>query len=149
MNEAKCDKASRKYTIITILGITSVVFLMLVSIAGAAQSLNIWSHKGSELINSEKYNEAIKAYDKAIEINPHDSYAWDGKGVALGKLGKSDEAKTAFDKAIEIYPQYSKAWYNKGLALDQLNKYDEAIKAFDKAIEVNPHYSAAWYNKAV
>ena len=23
-----------------------------------------------------KYDEAIKAYDKAIEINPHDSDAW-------------------------------------------------------------------------
>ena len=41
MNEAKCDKASRKHTIITVLGITALALLMLVSIAGAAQSSNI------------------------------------------------------------------------------------------------------------
>ena len=127
MNEAKCDKASRKHTIITVLGITALALLMLVSIAGAAQSSNVWFHKG-ELISSEKYNEAIKAYDKAIEINL--------QGVALGKLGKSDEAIKAYDKAIEINPQDSDAWYNKGLALDNLNKYDEAIKALTKQLKL-------------
>ena len=48
MNEAKCDKASRKHTIITVLGITALALLMLVSIAGAAQSSNVWFHKGSD-----------------------------------------------------------------------------------------------------
>ncbi len=59
-----------------VLGITTLVLLMLVSIAGAAQSTNVWFHKGSGLMSSEKYNEAIKAYDKAIEINPKDLDAW-------------------------------------------------------------------------
>ena len=108
MNEAKCDKASRKHTIMTVLGITALALLMLVGIAGAAQSLNYWSHKGGELISSDKHNEAIIAFDKSIETNPHDSYAWTGKGVALGKLGKSDEAIKAFDKAIEINPWIQK-----------------------------------------
>ncbi len=52
-----------------------------------------------------KSDEAIKAYDKAIEINPQDSRSWDGKGIALSKLNKSNEARKAFDKAIEINPQ--------------------------------------------
>jgi hypothetical protein len=38
MNEAKCNKASRNHTIITVLGITPLVLLMLVSIASSAQS---------------------------------------------------------------------------------------------------------------
>ena len=107
MNEDKCAKASTNQIIIMALGITALALLMLVSITGAAQSTNIWFHKGSELMSSEKYNEAIIAFDKSIEINPHDSYAWAGKGVALGKLGKSDEAITAFEKAIEINPRKS------------------------------------------
>ncbi len=69
-----------------------------------------------------EHDEAIKAYDKAIEINPQDSDAWYNKGVALDKLDKSDEAIKAYDKAIEINPQNSDAWYNKGIALDDLNK---------------------------
>ena len=57
-----------------------------------------------------KHDEAIKAFDKAIEINPQDSYAWDGKGIALWKLDKYDEAIKAFDKAIEIDPHDSLGW---------------------------------------
>jgi len=34
-------------------------------------------------MNSEKYNRAIKACDKAIEINPQHSNAWDNKGSTL------------------------------------------------------------------
>ena len=55
MNEDKCDKASRKHTIITFLGIASMMLLMLMNIADAAQSTNVWFHKGSELMNSGKY----------------------------------------------------------------------------------------------
>ncbi len=72
MKKAKYDKASRKHTITTALGITAMARLILVGI-GAAQSSNVWFHKGGELMSSEKYSEAINAYNKAIEINPHDS----------------------------------------------------------------------------
>ena len=48
--------------------------------------------KGVDLDDLNKPEEAIKAYDKAIEINPQDSLSWYGKGEILVKLGKSDEA---------------------------------------------------------
>ena len=63
---------------------------MLVSIASAAQSTNVWFHKGSELMSSEKYDEAIKAYDKAIEINQQDLASWYNKAITLNKLNKSN-----------------------------------------------------------
>jgi len=146
MKKATYDKANRKYTVWMVLGIIVLASLILVSIAGAVQSTNVWSHKGSELMNSEKYDEAIKAYDKAIEINPLDSRAWYYRGVALSELGKFDEAQKYFAKVKEIN---SKTWYNKGIALGKLGKPDEAIKAFDKAIESNPQDSYAWYYKGV
>jgi tetratricopeptide (TPR) repeat protein len=97
MKKATSDKANRKHTIITALGTIALAFLMLVSIAGAAQSTNVWFHKGNELMSSEKYNEAIKAYNKAIEINPRDSDAWYNEGLALDHLNRSDEAITGHE----------------------------------------------------
>ena len=49
-----------------------------------------------------KVEEAIKAYDKAIEINPDDYKAWYNKGVALNKLGRHEEAINAVNKATEL-----------------------------------------------
>ena len=45
-----------------------------------------WNNKGNALTNLNKSDEAIKAYDKAIEINPHNSDAWNDKGLALTNL---------------------------------------------------------------
>ncbi len=49
-----------------------------------------------------KYDEAIKAYDQAISINPQYANAWNNKGVALQALGRTSEADAAFAKAEEL-----------------------------------------------
>ena len=102
MNKVKCDEACRRYTFRKVLGITSVMFLILVSIASSvpfAGIPNSSSNNGSIL---NKYDEAIKGYDKAIESNPHNSAAWNNKGLSLDHLDKFDETIIAYDKAIEL-----------------------------------------------
>ncbi len=61
-----------------------------------AGHLMAWSNKGLALKAQGKYDEAIKAYDKAIEINPQLALAWSGKGFVLGQQGKYDKAIEAF-----------------------------------------------------
>jgi len=102
---------------------------------------------GNIYLNLSKNKEALKAYDKAIEIKPDFAEAWYNKGVALAKLGRYNEALKAYDKAIKIKPDYSKAWYNKGNTLVNLDRYDEALKSFDKAIEIKPDDAKAWFGK--
>jgi tetratricopeptide (TPR) repeat protein len=72
-------------------------------------SSKAWNNKGVALGKSGKFDEAIKAYDKAIEINPQISETWNNKGIDLSLSGKSDEAIKAYDQAIEINPNNSDA----------------------------------------
>jgi tetratricopeptide (TPR) repeat protein len=96
----------------------------------------------------EEYDEAIKCYDKVLEIDPNDIFALNNKGLALDDLGKHDEAIKCYDKVLEIDPNYAAAvWYNKGLALYHLGNYNEAIKCYDKALEIDPSYINALINK--
>ncbi len=61
-----------------------------------------WNNKGLALKAQGKYDEAIKAYDKAIEINPQLALAWSGKGLVLQDLDRTEEANAAFTKAKEL-----------------------------------------------
>ncbi len=63
--------------------------------------------KGVALLNLGNYEEAIKCYDKAIEIEPNNAEAWNNKGIVLGRLSKYEEAIACYDKAIEIEPDYA------------------------------------------
>ena len=53
-----------------------------------------------------KYDEAIKAYDEAIRLDPKDAGTWGTKGAALAGQGKYEEAIKAFDEAIRLDPDF-------------------------------------------
>ncbi len=76
-----------------------------------------WNDKGNALVDQGKYDEAIKAYDRAIEINPQLAEPWFNKGVALYLQGKYDEAIQAYDRVIEIDPHLAEPWSGKGSVL--------------------------------
>jgi Flp pilus assembly protein TadD len=107
----------------------------------------LWNERGMTLRRMKRYEEAIKAYDKAIEIKPDYVEAWNNKGAALSYINKQEEALKYYDKAIEIKSDYALAWNNKGSGLADLKRYEEALKAYDKAIEIKPDYALAWNNK--
>jgi tetratricopeptide (TPR) repeat protein len=48
-----------------------------------------WSNKGITLFNLGRLEEALKAFDKAIEIKPDFADALNGKRVVLRKLGRN------------------------------------------------------------
>jgi len=72
------------------------------SITVAADDAESWSIRGFALGRNGNYKDAIKAYDKAIRINPKYPAAWQNKGKALDKLGRHKEAKEAFGKARKL-----------------------------------------------
>jgi len=57
---------------------------------------------GQMLSHQGKYDEAVNAFDRAIELFPRFVIAWYGKGDALRALGRNAEAMTAFAKPKEL-----------------------------------------------
>jgi superkiller protein 3 len=95
-----------------------------------------------------KFKEAIKAYEKVIEIEPNNNWAHYNMGLAYYGLGKFKKAIEAYEKAIDIKPD-EEAYHNMGIAYIMLNEkvsFEDAIKAYEKAIEINPDYDTAYYN---
>ena len=86
----------------------------------------------SDLENNE---EAIKDYDKAIELNPNYSDAYNNRGVAKKNSGKYEEAIKDYNKAIELNPNNSDAYFNMVLAKQLLANNTKNKKEKNKLIE--------------
>lgn len=63
------------------------------------------------------FSQAIRNFDKAIEIDPKSSEAYVNKGNALDNQEFYDLAIESFDKAIELSPDWAEAYLNKGNSL--------------------------------
>lgn len=107
-----------------------------------------YTNRGWDFFYKEDYEFALRAFDKAIELEPSNYKAWFGKGAALLKLKRFEEALKTFEKSIELKPDSAHAWNNKGVSLRRLDRFEEALEAYEKAIELNPSYVTAWNNKA-
>jgi Tfp pilus assembly protein PilF len=103
-----------------------------------------WYNRALELAKLEQYEQAIAAYEKALEIDPKYHIAWYGLGNALRDLGCYSEAIAAYEKALEIDPKFHIAWYGLGNALIDLGRNTEAIAAYEKALEIDPKFHEAW-----
>jgi tetratricopeptide (TPR) repeat protein len=86
--------------------------------------------------------EAIAAYNKAIEVNP---YYW-GHHIVLGNayfsIGKTEEALAEFKRVTELDPENVRGWDNLGNALQRLGRVEEALPAYQKSIVLEPTWSA-------
>jgi superkiller protein 3 len=108
---------------------------------------------------NKTFEDAIRACDKAIAIDPENARFWSGKGFVLSQMAmvtsdrsKYNESLQAYEKAIEAAGKnktvLAEAWYGKGYTLNLMGNSDEAIKAHEKAIELNQSYAEAWVGKA-
>jgi|SRR6478672_9718993 len=102
---------------------------------------------GNSLRDQTKYEPAILAYQKAIEVAPQDPKTYFALGNMLILVDRYDQAIATFRKAVAIAPTNSEAYVQLGQALtvDKSGtavippaRYDEAIAAFRKAIALDP-----------
>ncbi len=61
-----------------------------------------WKNKGNDFFSKGLYDEAIKSYFKAIELNHEYSEAWNNLGYTYLKIGKIEEAEKCNKKVKEI-----------------------------------------------
>jgi adenylate cyclase len=85
------------------------------------------------------FEEAIKAYTKAIELRPFFAEAHVGLGDALAAKGDIDPAVTAYRKGLDYNPMNAKVHVSLGkIYYSEKGLYYESVTAYKKAIELDP-----------
>ena len=126
------------------IGLLGLVVLSLISVTCYGQTAQEYYDKGLDFYGKKMYDEAIGAYEKAIEIDLQYTTAFNGLGNAYYSNKMYDEAITAYSKAIETNPQYATGHSNLGSAYYKKKMYDAAIAAYSKAVEIDPQYTVAF-----
>ena len=129
--------------------------------------------EGNKYYSANQYPDALKAYKKAIDIDPNNIPAYNNKGNSLYMLEQYEDAEAAYDEAIRIalsaqlvplrFPKdaiaaygeairidqkYAMVLYNKGNSLHRRRQYEKALECYAKALEIDPRYTDAVYNMA-
>jgi len=90
------------------------------------------------------FEEAIKAYAKAIDLRPFYADAHVGLGDALAAKGDVDPAVAAYQRGIEHNPMNAKVHVSLGkLYYGEKGLYYESVNAYKKAIDLDPAYLEA------
>ena len=140
--------------------IIAVIVLFLCLIYGPASAISgiseekvkasrAWFEKGGSLFHSSDYQAAIKAYDKAIKLNPVYYKAYNSRGNVYFEMQEYDKAVDDYTRAIELNPRHHKAYTNRGIAYRLNGRYDKAIQDYTRAIALVPKYYRAYYNRGI
>ncbi|BAZ04016.1 tetratricopeptide repeat protein [Calothrix sp. NIES-3974] len=103
--------------------------------------------QANTLYDLNRYEDALQAYNKALEMRDNFPQAWYGKGKVLSALKRDREALAAYDRAIQLEPDLLDAWGERGLVLVRLQRYNEAISAFDRVLAVDGKNATIWNAK--
>ncbi|WP_307142955.1 tetratricopeptide repeat protein [Siphonobacter sp. SORGH_AS_1065] len=91
-----------------------------------------------------QHYEAIKYYDKALELDPNHEYSLVNKGFTLIVLEKFEESILVFNRAIEMEPSFSYSYSNRGLAKIKSGNEMEGLEDINYALELNEKDSYAF-----
>lgn len=126
--------------------------------------------EGNKLAYQGRFDDAIKLYGEALEINSNNAAAYNRRGSLYNSLAMlkavADKNIPAADnlrgkaindlnKAIQLDVNYSEAYGNRGFAYYNAKNYSAAIRDFDRAIQLNPNhvqnyiYRALYYSQIV
>ena len=118
-------------------------------IAYAPDIPSVYVNKGMKYNQYKNYEEAIKNYDLAIQVDSNYIDAYFNKGLSNFNQRKYADAKVNFNKAAQLRPKYYQAHYNYGVSLTNLGDFKNAITAYSEVIKLKADYTQAYLNRAI
>ena len=98
--------------------------------------------KGNDLYGQQKYEEAIKAYTLALNIDPqhkkYNSIIYGNRASCFQKLEKYYDALNDCNQSVKINPYYAKGYVKRANTYLKLKNFKAALDDFEKAKKLDP-----------
>jgi serine/threonine protein kinase len=107
-----------------------------------------WLDEGNRLYNIGQFQDALQAFENAIQIDPTFADAYEGKTSALCTLGRYQEALTSVETALKLDPSYAASYNDKGDILYEFKSYEDALGYYQRALQLEPDNLEAYLGRA-
>jgi tetratricopeptide (TPR) repeat protein/mono/diheme cytochrome c family protein len=87
---------------------------------------------------ANKLDDAVREYESALRLRPHDAAANNAMGAALLASGQPGKAVAYLSEALKTRPDYLPAHYNLGNALAAQDDFAGAAEQFRLALQLQP-----------
>lgn len=104
---------------------------------------------GNLLADLDRPDEAIKAFERIIRLNPGYMLAHYNLGNMLRQAGRLEDAVAAYEAALRLKPDYAAAHYNLGISLQRLGQSERAVAAYRRAAELRPAHAGTFFNLGI
>ena len=128
------------------------VFIGIILAAGhpsAAQTAASWIERGESLDRQGVYAEAVKAYSKAIELDPDRADAYLKRGVArfAGQKTNCVEALADLTESVRRAPTHAEAYYQRGTVNYFLINNEQGRRDMETAVALGHPRAGAWLER--
>lgn len=104
-----------------------------------------WNNRGNQLYRLEKFDDAIAAFQRAIQYQPDFYPAWYGAAQTLTTLGRYPEAIRAYNRVIEVEPDFYQVLRDRALVWVLMGEYQQAATDFEQSLRNTPEDYVTWY----
>ncbi|OGT08248.1 MAG: hypothetical protein A2X78_01315 [Gammaproteobacteria bacterium GWE2_37_16] len=100
---------------------------------------DVLNRRGIKLFNLQRYEEALRCYNRALAFRPNDLQLIHNRSAVLIVLNRNLEALESLNRLLEFRPNDPYALSNRGFALTMVGHYVEAISSLNQSLAVRPN----------
>ena len=112
----------------------------------------VWQHLGTLYLAKRRDEDALRCFERAVELTPQDAQALASLAYAYSKLGRAEEAQARFDRALAFLARTAEpaiVWLTYGKALEEQRDWQKSRSAYNEALKLDPHSSEGHYGRAI
>ncbi len=98
-----------------------------------------WLGRGIQAMSSQYYHEALRSFNKVIQIAPDFAEGWNKRATLFYLAGQYDRSIHDIKRALVLEPRHFGALSGLGLIFIERNNFAGALVAFREALALNPH----------
>lgn len=92
---------------------------------------------------------ALKDYDLALKLDPHNVLFYNNRGIAKAQIGYLKEAIADLNISLKINPQDAQSYHNLAASYAEMGDFQQALNNFLESAKYKPDDPQTYYNLGV